>query len=82
MFTTTLQKTIAEKIEAHLAAKKITRKDLIEALDMGYQAFERRMSGELQFGLGELWTIAEVLRTSPLSLMPEDADETPVKAVA
>lgn len=66
---------LANRIENHMAAKGIKRKELIEALGMGYQAFERRMRGDIEFGLGEVWVIAKILRTSPLALMPEDVAE-------
>ena len=61
---------IAENIESHMAAKRIKRKQLIQSLNLGYQAFERRMNGEVPFSVIEIWTIAEVLRTTPDDLLP------------
>ena len=73
MFTNNeVQNTVARKIENHLAAKAIKRKELIEALGMSYHSFERRMKGEVPFSIIEVWTIAEVLRTAPYSLLPDD----------
>lgn len=63
---------LATRIENHMAAKGIKRKELIQALPMGHQAFERRMRGELDFGITEIWTIATVLRTTPIDLLPAE----------
>lgn len=77
MFTTQeIATSIAENIESHLAAKKIKRKQLIEALNIGYQAFERRMIGEVPFSVIEVWTIAEVLRATPDDLLPVSHSES------
>lgn len=62
------------KIENHMAAKAIKRKDVIEALGIRYQTFERRMKGEVPFTVEEIWTIARVLRARPTDILPDDAE--------
>lgn len=70
-----VQPAVVRKIENHMAAKGITRKELKEALGWSYERFRKRMGCEKAFELDELWVIASVLRTSPLELMPDDANE-------
>jgi len=60
------------KIENHMAAKAIKRKELTQALGVTYQTFERRMSGELPFTVDEIWKIARVLRARPSDILPDD----------
>ena len=71
----TVQADVVHKIENHMAAKGIKRKDLIDKLGWSYERFRKRMEGKIAFDLDELWVIAGILRTSPLELMPEDATE-------
>ncbi|AIY01168.1 hypothetical protein ART_1569 [Arthrobacter sp. PAMC 25486] len=73
--TKIVQAAVVQKIENHMAAKGITRKELKDGLNMGYERFRKRMSSEIPFSVEELWAIAGILRTSPLALMPEDAAE-------
>lgn len=74
MFTSKqLQDSLSRKIENHMAAKGISRKQLIEPLDMSYHSFKRRMDGEIPFTVFEIWAMAEVLRASPADLLPDDA---------
>lgn len=74
MFTAQeLQASLTRKIENHMAAKGISRKQIIEPLNMSYHSFQRRMSGEIPFNFLEIWTIAAILRTSPAELLPDDA---------
>lgn len=65
-----IQKGVVRKIENHMAAKAIKRKELADALGITYQTLERRMSGEVAFTIEEIWTIASTLRTNPFDLLP------------
>lgn len=67
--------TTARKIENHMAAKAIKRKELTAALGVTYQTFKRRMSGELPFTVDEIWTIARILRAKPSEILPDDITE-------
>lgn len=68
-----LQDSLTRKIENHMAAKGISRKQLIEELEMSYHSFKRRMDGEIPFSVFEVWAIAKVLRAAPSDLLPDDA---------
>lgn len=75
--STAADQQIARKIERHLAAKGLKRRRVIDALGIGYQAFERRMSGRIAFNVHEIAILAETLHVSPADLLPDDwsADE-------
>lgn len=74
-----VQATVVRKIENHMAAKGIKRKELKDSLGWSYERFRKRMECEMSFDIDELWLIAKVLRTSVLDLLPEDAG---IQAVA
>lgn len=74
------RQTTARKIENHMAAKAIKRKELIAALGVTYQTFERRMSGELPFTVDEIWIIARILRARPSEILPDDIAEDTAEA--
>lgn len=75
-----VQTAVVHKIENHMAAKGITRKELKDGLSMGYERFRKRMNCEIPFSIEEIWTVAGILRTSPLDLMPEDVAEVHAQA--
>lgn len=77
-----VQRTVVHKIENHMAAKGIKRKELIDALGWSYERFRKRMEGDIPFDVGEIWVIASILRTSPIQLMPDDASEVQIGAAA
>ncbi len=77
-----VQATVVQNIENHMAAKGIKRKELIDALGWSYERFRKRMENEIPFYVDEIWTIASILRTSPIQLMPDDATEIQIGTVA
>lgn len=77
-----VQPTVVQKIENHMAAKGIKRKELIEALGWSYERFRKRMESEIPFDVDEIWIIASILRTSPIQLMPDDAADIQIGAAA
>lgn len=77
-----VQPTVVRKIENHMAAKGIKRKELIDALGWSYERFRKRMESEIPFDVDEIWIIASILRTSPIQLMPDDASEVRIEVAA
>lgn len=75
-----VQAIVVHKIEDHMAAKGIKRKDLKESLDWSYERFRKRMECKIPFDIDELWTIAKVLRVNPLDLLPIEEIESAVAA--
>lgn len=67
-----LRTVIAVKIQQHVDAKGLTRKQVFEAADMTRTTFDRSMRGARSFTIDELTAIAFALGTTPDLLLPNE----------
>lgn len=52
---------VAAEVRAEMARQKRTARDMAVALEMGARAAERRVNGDIEFGLNELQQVADWL---------------------
>lgn len=61
--------TVAAKIRAEAAQQRISQIRIAEALGMSQQSVSKRMSGRVPFRIDELYIVADVLGTTPDTLL-------------
>jgi transcriptional regulator with XRE-family HTH domain len=64
---------VTNTIRAEMARRKMSQKDLADALGLSQPAASRRLNGHTEFTVGELLEIAAVLGVAPAVLLGEDA---------
>lgn len=68
----TTEAQLANNIESHLAAKRISRKSIHDLAGISRPTFDRSMAGGRSFTIIEVIRIADALGVEPYELLPRE----------